>query len=306
MIQLHDKYINIGVRAEYNNNLSDIILETIDLATYSLLFDLGNSRSYCRKKIDVDDLCTSLELSSRYPLIIFTQLPCKFNLCGNRNFLAWNGNDSQDFKMKNIIKEIEYELYTISKLGGSVISQLGAFMDKNKGIDSCIKSINNINFKLDYKLILINSLNEYHNIGITLQDLFTIYDRLDMNSKEYVNIGLNLEYFMINNLYDFSKPSEVKKLFKDFDKLFNFLHRTSKKDSLKKDSLNTTNMNNNSIQLYPKIILFGDFEFWKENNDSLREVLCYSKTNNVSIIIDTVEDLNNVREYIYKLKKIIK
>ena len=114
MLKLHHRYLNLGMDLEYNENLTDAILFAIEMGIYTMSFNLGNSRNCTRKRIEMEDLVLSMSLTSRFPLIVFSIIPNMYNLCGNKHFLAWNGNEAQDIKTTNILKEIEYELHTSS------------------------------------------------------------------------------------------------------------------------------------------------------------------------------------------------
>jgi len=220
MINLCDKYIGVGIYLEFFDSLSDALMEAIDIGLYVMCFSLGRSRSMTRKRIENTDLNICMGLSTRFPMILFSQIPDMYNLAGSRKCLAWNGNEVQDNLTVNIIKEIEYELYTLARLGGSVIAELGSYLDQRRGMLAVVKTINHLRFKLGYRLILINSLDEYNKLGKTMGDLHQVYTSIDKSSKKHVGIGFNLAYLFANGVYDFTQPDEIRRLFSDYKTSF--------------------------------------------------------------------------------------
>lgn len=287
MIKLHTTDINIGTNLDYIDSLTDTILNSIDLGIYTLSFNLGNSRNHTRKRVEMEDLVTCMGLNARFPMMIFSIIPSMYNLCGNQKFLAWNGNDNQDSKTTHMIREIEYELQTLSKLGGNAVIELGSYRNKKSGLDAVVKSINNINFKLGYSLVLINSLDNYHNIGIELKDLQTVYNKVDKHSKQYLHIGLNIAYLYVNGLYDLRQVSEVERLFIDYDALF------SNKFALIVMILTDCSNTFKSKEYDYESIGYG--ELWSNNDDALYTLIIECQSRNISIITKDVQDMELIR-----------
>jgi len=220
-IELHNRTMNIGSIIKYHDNLSQLLMEGIEAGYYTIAFDFGCNRNFTRKRIDIEDLEMGMGISTRFPTVVMTILPSMYNLCGNIKFLAWNGNDLQDKRTSAILKEIEYELFTVSKMGGTVVTELGSFRDKKQGMSACIKSINKIKFRLGSKIILINSADEHNNVGITLKDLQQICGGVNSLSSQYIGVGLNLTKLHDNKLYDTTTVHAIQKMFKEYDRMFN-------------------------------------------------------------------------------------
>lgn len=219
-IKLYNRILSIGTNLEYQGNLTDTVLDSIELGAYTLSFHLGTSRNYTRKRVDMEDLVNCMGLITRFPTIVFSILPSMYNLCGSRKTLAWNGNVLQDEQTAHIVRELEYELYTLSKLGGNVIVELGSYRGKDYGLEAVIKSINTLKFKLGYKLVLMNSLDQYFNVGVGLSDLKRVMVGVDKHAKQYMSVGFHLAYLFVNGLYELSNLDEMKRLFKDYDEMF--------------------------------------------------------------------------------------
>lgn len=287
MLKLHTRYLNVGTNLEFNDSLTDTILTAIELGVYTASFNLGNSRNCTRKRIEMEDLVMSMGLSTRFPTILFSIIPSMYNLCGSRNFLAWNGNSAQDGKTAQIIKEIEYELYALAKLGGSSIIEIGSYRTKKSGLETAARSINNMKYKLGYSLVLINSLDRYFNVGITLNDLKTVYDNVDKHSKQYIHIGFNIAYFFLNGLYDLRNVDEVDRLFDEYDKMF------SNKYLLTVILLSDCqHMFGAREYIYEPI---GSGEIWKDSNDALYALISQCQKRNISILTNHQCDMELVR-----------
>lgn len=288
MIKLHSRYLNIGTDLEYNDNLADTIMTAIDLGIYTFSFNLGNSRNAMRKRVEMEDLVMCMGLTTRFPMIVFSKIPSMYNLCGGKKILAWNGNDLQDTKTCSILKEIEYELYTLAKVGGSSIIELGAYRDKNGAIESIVKSINNMSFKLGYKLVLINSLDVYFNVGTDLHILQKVYNSISKHSQQYVNIALNIPYLFVNGLYDFRKTSEVHRLFKEFDKLFS--NKYLLQAIILTDCSNTFGAKTYDYEM------IGCGELWSKADDALYALIEECQSRNISILTEDPHDMDLSRE----------
>jgi len=220
MIKLHNKCINVGAHHKYYDNLSTIILDSIDMGTYSLAFDLGHNRNYTRKRIDVEDLVMCIGLAHRFPMHIYSIIPPMYNLCGKKKTLVWNGNVKQDTHTLHNIQEIEYELSTLAKLNGYTITELGAYMNKTNGLLASSQTINKIDFTPDTKLVLINSLNSHYNIGITLHDMVSVYNNISKEHKKHIYIALDVALLFVNGVFDISTKQGISKMFKEYDTLF--------------------------------------------------------------------------------------
>lgn len=286
MLRLRKRHQYIGTFIEYEDNMTGIMITAIEYGLYAFSFSLGNSRNYTRKKIDTDDLITTMGLISRFPVVIFSFIPSMYNLCGHRNFLAWNGNVNQDKKTNHILDEITYELGILSKLGGSVIMEIGSYRDKINGIQTASSSLNKINYKMGYKLILMNSLDSHSNVGITLDDLFKVYNATDTYAKPHIYIGINLAYFFVNGIYDFRQSSEITRMFEDIEKIFPKFILTI--------IYITDTSNIFGSKLYSNCDI-GTGEIWK-NIESIQTLLIECEKRYITILTSNTHDLELIRE----------
>lgn len=286
MLRLRRKHQSIGTFIDYEDNLTGIMISAIENGLYAFSFSLGNSRNFTRKRVESEDINTIMGLISRFPVIVFSFIPTMYNLCGHRNFLSWNGNIQQDKKTTHILHEITYELGILSKLGGSVITEIGSHRDKPNGLLAVSQSLNRIDFKMGYKLILMNSLDTHSNIGITFNDLFKVYNSTESQSKPYVYLGVNLAYLYVNGLYDIRKQSEIKRMFEDIEKIF-------PKYILSVVYLTDTCSIFESKSYSP--ISIGDGELWKDI-ESLQYLLIECESRYITILTSNMTDLEIIRE----------
>lgn len=220
MLSLRNRDLNVGVFLNLDDNLTNIILDGIDLGIYTIFFSLGNNRDYNRKRINTDDLDTATGLLARYPSKVYSILPSMYNLCGNRKCLAWNGNVEQDTILTKHLREIEYEMDVLRKLNGTVLIELGSFRLKDQGLTAASKSISKLDFGLDDSLVILNSLDSYSNVGITLKDMGRVLHRIDSEKVGNVSVGLQLAYFHVNGLYNLTQTDEIQRLLNDYYQLF--------------------------------------------------------------------------------------
>jgi endonuclease IV len=286
MLKLRHKYQTIGTHIEFEENITGIMINAIDTGLYAFSFSLGNSRNYTRKRIDTDDLITTMGLNSRYPMTIFSIIPSMYNLCGHRNTLAWNGNVTQDKKTNHVLDEISYELGILAKLDGSSIIELGSYRDKSSGLNTVSRSLNRINFKTGHKLVLMNSIQSYSNVGITLEDLMSVFQNTDSFVKPHLYIGLNLAYLFVNGLYDFRQTSEIIRLFKDIDTIF-------PEYVLSVILLTDTNTTFSSKQFNDTKI--GHGTIWT-NQDTLTTLLTECEKRHITVLTNNEMDMEYVRD----------
>lgn len=285
MIQLHQRHQSIGCFLPVEDNLTGHIINALDYGLYSFSFSLGHNRNYKRTRIEDDDLYTTLGILTRFPMIVFSILPKMYNLCGHKNVLAWNGNIEQNQHTSLVIEEIAYELYILSKIKGSVIIEAGFFREKTIGIDTCIQSIHKIPFKPDYRLVLMNSLDTHHSIATTIEDLHTIYNRLDARVKPNIFMGIHFAYLFANGSYDTRYPSEIRRFFHDIDTnfppfIFNVIHLTDTKTSF-------------SSKEYIECDI-GTGEMWT-NSESLEELLRHCSARYITVMTSDVRNVETIR-----------
>lgn len=268
-------------------NITDTLVRAIDLGLYACSFSFGKNRNYLDKRIDQTDLNMALGIISRFPTIVFSIIE-KYNLCGTLHSLGWNGNSEVDKKLNRVLEEIGYELEILSKMGGSSIIELGSYIDKSMGLNATAKSLNSIPFKMGFKLLLQNSLDKDYNVGLSLEDLYSVYNKLDSLTKSHVYLALDLSYLYANGLYDFNKKDELKRLFTELETKFpTFV--------LPLIILSDTNTNFGSKKI--NSVPIGTGSMWN-SEDTLEELLYECKKRYTTIITKNRKDLEILRSLI--------
>lgn len=273
MVKLVPKILNVGMTMEYTTNLTENFLSGFELGLYCIAIHLGSLRSFFRKRVDIEDLLRAMQLTTRFPISVFSRLPYTYNLCGSTTFLAWNGNHDQDLKMKDLLKEIEYELHTLAKLGGSVVTSCGWFRDQENGKQAASKTIDNINFKLGEYLLLENDVKKNHAVATTLEDIDDIVGMLHFSTKMFVGLCLNLPNFHESEHYDFTTENGVEQLIIDYETMFE--------------------------DQPPNLIVLGEVKngMWSQNVPGLTRLIRYSHKHNLPLLVSTQDDVRFLQSF---------
>lgn len=290
MILLHSRQENVGTLIEYNDNLVDTLMSVVDLGMYSILLKSVNSRTCIRKRIETDEIESCLNVMSKFPINIISMIPPMFNIVGSSKFLAWNGNQQQDEKTEHIVKEIEYELNTFSKIGGSVSVELGIHKGNTDRVwDTIVTSISKIKFRLGHHLILTNSIDAFHTIGKDLSTLHKVYLMLPKRIRQYVSIGIHLTYLFVNGVYDFTNSKEMVRFFDDIDGLFH--NKGIVSFIIVSDCMNVYGSKEYE---YRRI---GEGLLWIENEDTLCILLEECSKRNICVMTECVDDMDVLRTF---------
>jgi deoxyribonuclease-4 len=277
---IESNHIQIGGHIEF----SKLVYPTIEKATLngmsSVQFFLGNPKSFTRQKLSNNDILSSRKIVDEYMLNVFSHYPYTSSLCGSVASLAWNGDKEQDIKTSKILKELENELNTISQLSpiNGVVIHPGSYKITELGLEAISKSINQINFCKDSKLLLENSAGEGTKLCKNFEELSKVFQNIDSSKKDNVGVCVDTAHIWGSGIYDLRKKDEVDKMFYDFDKYigldkFNLLH------------LNDSEVKFNSKKDRHECI--GDGYIWKDDNTSLEYLLKKCGEKQIPIILET-------------------
>jgi deoxyribonuclease-4 len=194
---------------------------------YSLQICLGSPMVFKRKKLTDDDIDKSKNFLKNNPINLFSHLPYVYNFAGSASnkILNWTGNLERDKSANSMIKSVEYELETISKIcpdgcANGCVLHIGSWEDKNIGIQKVIETANKINFPEKSTLLLETMVGRGNVIGKSYQELFEVYQGIDENKKENIKICLDTCHVHSNGNYDLRKFTGVQSMFSDFEKYF--------------------------------------------------------------------------------------
>lgn len=277
---IQQKYI-IGSDTSFSKFIYNTLLESINKGMLTTQFFMGNPKSFSRSIISDDDIKKSNTLLKRFPLHIFTHFPYICNLSGDVNNLGWNNNNEVDLKLNNVLKNLEYELNTLSKLNyisGGVVIHPGANKDRKNGLLSISKSINKLKFSQNSKLILEVCAGEGNKLCKNLSELKFILDNISPSLLSNIGICIDTCHIFASGEYDLRKKSEIDRLFNEFDdiigmKYFSLIH------------LNDSQYDFGQCKDRHELLYNGFI--WKKEN--LKYFLEYTKKYNIPLVLETCD-----------------
>ncbi len=252
----------------------------------SCQFFLGNPKSFTRTAILDTDLQHAHCIQDRFNIKSFTHAPYIYNLCGSKSSLCWNGDSHQDQKTIQVIKNLEYEMDIIGKLGGATVIHPGCYPDRKVGIETIVKTLDRINFKPHYQLLLENCAGQGDTLGATIGEL-----RQMLNTKNYKNVGICIDTAHLWGVgeYDISTIEGVEKLFTALDK----------EECLSKMKL--LHLNDSKVQYGARKDLhelIGKGNIWSQDQSSLRFLLDKLEKLGIPFVLETQpEDFQEVYKF---------
>ena len=260
--------------------------KAISLGMSSCQFFIGNPKSFSRTQVSTQDLESSKKLQNRFNLECFSHAPYIYNLCGSKSCLSWNGDEFQNRKTWTVIQNLEYEMDIMGQLGGSVVVHPGCYSNRSIGIETIVKTLDNINFQPHYQLLLENCAGQ----GDTLASTFKEISRM-LSTKNNKNIGVCIDTAHIWGVgdYDLFTIQGVDKLFTDFDKEVGI------------PKMKLVHLNDSKILIgtrKDKHERIGKGQIWNKSTESLKYLLDRLDKHNIPFILETCpEDFKEV----YKL-----
>ena len=284
--------IQLGGHIGFSKKILPTIEEAIENNMKSFQFFLGNPKSFTRQKLSKDDIVKTYELSTKNNINVFSHYPYTSSLNGSVASLAWNGDEEQDIKTIKILKELEYELNTLSQLSpiNGVVIHPGSHKKTNDGLEAISKSINKINFSKNSKLLLENCAGEGTKLCKNFTDIATVLNGIDIIKKDNVGICIDTAHIHGSGIYDLSKIDEIDKMFYEFDKYIGI------------DKFNLLHLNDSQVKLGSKkdrheCLCEGCI--WKEDNKALKYLVTKCAENKIPIILETADiigDMNTINE----------
>lgn len=269
----------VGSHLGFHRTLTNTINNAVKHGVYSVQFFMGNPKSVKRARILDSDIIEANAILDRYPMNVFSHFPYVSNLAGSVKSLAWQNDSFQNQKTLFLLKEIEYELSILAKIGKGVVIHPGSYPDRKKGLETIAKSINKINFSKGSKLILENSAGAGTSLATTFEEMKTIYDLVE--DKKHIGFCVDTAHIYGYGLYDLKLVREVDRMFEDFDRLL----------GIKNFSL--LHLNDSLVKFRSKKdrhALLGTGHIWSECFVSLLHLLNKCKKYNIPIILETTPD----------------
>ena len=239
-------YLDTDYKYGFHVSKYPTLAKTISLVTENLPFQafqiyISNARSKKPPKVDISDIIrarTILKESGVYMCIHGCLL---YNLAGSVN----HRKDSHfESALVSTCNGLIGELDIGAGLGSGVVVHIGACKDKENGIKTISNTINYVltkttdttkdiasvlkmdvrEFKKSRKIILENAAGEGNKIGSTLEEIAQIIKGVDKSLLTQVKVCIDTAHACGAGTYDWGLPSEVKRFYKDFDKLIGLDH----------------------------------------------------------------------------------
>lgn len=273
----------IGAHTKFSKNIYDTFKKSIYYSMYVTQFFLGSPKSFNRHRVTPEDIERSKKLLERYPLHVFSHFPYVANLAGSVKQLAWSGNTEQDAKTDFVLRELEYELNTMSnfvqegKRSGVVIHP-GNYPERLLGLSAIAHSINKITFSQGTTLVLENSAGKGCSLATTFTEIAEIIHQVLPEKQEHIGVCIDTAHLCGWGEYDLSRCSEVTRMFEDFDRIIGM------------DKFTLLHLNDSVVPLGSKKdhhALLGTGCIWQDSFDSLI-LLIHTCTNyNIPIVLET-------------------
>ncbi len=206
---------------------------------------LGSSRGYSVSKTTEKDILLTRNLVEYALFNVYVHSCLLYNLNGGTHidnidelikksktekqkekFLKQKVNIPNNYNktINGLVEELDI---CVKAFGTGVVVHIGSGTIKNKAIKRIAKTIeivlstqvDNVDIKKRH-LILENAAGEGDKIGSTLEEIRDILDRIDKKYHPQISICIDTCHLYAAGDYDIERVSEVKRFFKDFDKLF--------------------------------------------------------------------------------------
>lgn len=196
---------------------------------------IANPRGKSVPKFDVDDIIQAKKLLEESDLYMCVHGSLIYNLAGS---VDHRGDPCFSKKCESTCSALTGELDICAGLGVGVVVHIGS-CKKKEGIVTIGKMIENVltrnsnaskkiakglgltveKFKKRRKIILENSSGSGHQIGSTLEDIRDIIKEIPDNLRPQVKVCIDTAHAFGAKLYQWGDPNEVKKFYKDFDRI---------------------------------------------------------------------------------------
>lgn len=195
-----------------------------------------NPRGKSIPEFDVDDVIKAKKLLEEKELYMCVHGSLVYNLAGSVDH-----RDDPTFSRKCELtcSALTGELDICAGLGVGVVVHPGSCKKKKEGIVTIGKMIENVltrnsnaskkiakglgltveKFKKKRKIILENAAGEGNKIASTLEEIRDIIEEVPANLRSQVKVCIDTAHGFGAGLYQWGDPKEVKKFYKDFDKI---------------------------------------------------------------------------------------
>ena len=278
--QLYSVRWEVGAHLPFYKQINISLSEAIKQGMYTMQVFMGSPKSFTRQQIHEEDIRACQKLLKRYPTRIFTHFPYIANLAGKskKDCLAWNDNHMVDRRLNITLRNLEYELSVVARIGEGVVIHPGSFPDRNLGLQTVAKTINRIQFTPGGMLLLENCAGEGNKLCRTFKEISTIMDLVDEEARKHIGVCVDTAHIWGQGDYDIRKVEEVERLFQDFEK------------ELGMDSFKLLHLNDSCVKLGSKKDRHAHIatgEIWSHDQRSLVYLLDKCSKYKIPIVLET-------------------
>lgn len=231
-----DPDVRIGCHIGKCGTLFESVYRTIFYPVNCAQMYLGSSRSYALPKVADQDIKLTRNFVDFFVFRVYVHSCLLYNLNGSTHI------DNIDELLKSTTSKSKLNKLQIEKtnsssnlkktiqglvtemnichnaFGTGVVVHIGSGEIKDKAIKRIADTINTVLSQSQGTLILENAAGEGNKIGSKLDEIREILDKV--KNKERVGICIDTCHLFAAGDYDISHVSEIKRFFKDFDKMF--------------------------------------------------------------------------------------
>ena len=212
-----------------NSNIHDSICYGLELGMYAMQIYMGGQQCYARSQITQNDIDKTVKLLKQYPVSLFTHSPVIYNLAGSvkNKSLAWKGCEQVDTMMVNLIKNLNYELSILDKIGaigtvihpGSCVKVAGQTQNQleESAISAIAETLSRVKFTGKAKVLLENCAGESGKVAYNISQLVKIREKVCEKNRENIAFCIDTAHVYGAGLYNLTYCEEVYKMFKDID-----------------------------------------------------------------------------------------
>jgi apurinic endonuclease APN1 len=247
---------------------------------YSVQFFMGSPYSYNRAIISASDIAKCKKILQRFSMTIFTHFPYIANLAGSKKSLAWKDDNAQNNRTLYLLKNLQYELNTLSKLNTKtgVVIHPGNYPNREKGLLAIVKSINKLEFAPESKLILENSAGQGTSLVTSLAEIKTIIEGVYIEKRSHIGVCIDTCHLYAVGEYDLSLSKEIDRFFQDFSSLIGLEYFT------------LLHLNDSKTPKGARVdrhACLGTGYIWKKSIVSLQHLLNKCQISSIPIVVET-------------------
>lgn len=161
---------------------------------------LGSPQSFTRRSLSDEDVLKCKYLIERYNMTVISHAPYVYNMA----------------KKADAIPSLEKELHMVAAFGGNgVVLHPGSHPEQQKGLETLVEHIGQINFREGDLLLIENMAGQGNVLGSTLKELAFINDHLPDRCRPFVYFCVDTAHLWGRGEYHIETVEGVRQFWKD-------------------------------------------------------------------------------------------